>query len=442
MTDPRPARAEADLLVTGISELVTCAGRGPARGAEQGAAAVVPRGAVAARRGRIVWVGPERDLPASVTALPGATRLDVGGRAVLPGLVDPHTHLVWAGNRADEFEQRLAGATYSEIAARGGGILRTVAATRRADEATLLELALARLDRLAARGATTIEVKSGYGLSTEAELKILRVVREAARRRPYRVVPTFLGAHTFPLEARRSEASRRRYVEEVCEEMLPAVVDEGLARFADVFVDEHAFSLDEAAKVLGRARQLGLAVKVHADQLADDGAARLAADHEAASADHLEHASTEGLRALAAAGTIAVLIPGASLFLRMNRYARAREMIDLGVPVALATDLNPGTCPCESLPLVMQLGCLLCGLTVDEAIVAATRNAAAAAGVGGEAGTIEPGKRCDLLVLDAEHRRDLLYALGSARIHAVVAAGQVVAGRTPEETGGGDPVRA
>jgi imidazolonepropionase len=388
---------------------------------------VLPEGAVAAKAGRIVWVGPETRLAREVAVEPGATRIDVGDRAVLPGLVDSHTHLVWAGDRADEFERRLAGESYSDIAKAGGGILRTVEATRDASLDELAASAGARIDRMARFGATTFEVKSGYGLDPASEIKLLEAARAAARTRPFEIVTTFLGAHTFPREARGSAQARRRYVDSVAKEMIPEVAARGLARFADVFVDEHAFSLAEAQMILAAAKQAGLAVKLHADQLADDGTAQLAAELGATSADHLEHASERGLAALAAAGTVAVLLPAASAFLRNREQAPARRMIELGVPVALATDLNPGTSPCESLPLTMQLGALLYGMTVSETIVAATLNAAAACGVADRVGSIEKGKRCDLLVLDAPDHRQLLYQFGSIRAHMVIAAGRIVA---------------
>ena len=420
-------RETADFVVVGASEVVTCAGHGPLAGADQGRLSTVVEGAIAAKNGRIVWVGPETRLAREVAVEPGATRIDVGDRAVLPGLVDSHTHLVWAGDRADEFERRLAGETYSDIARSGGGILRTVEATREASLEELAAAAGARIDRMARFGATAFEVKSGYGLDPASEIKLLEAARAAARTRPFEVVTTFLGAHTFPREARGSAQARRRYVDIVAKEMIPEVASRGLARFADVFVDEHAFSLAEAQMILTAAKQAGLAIKLHADQLADDGTAQLAAELGATSADHLEHASDRGLAAMAAAGTIAVLLPAASAFLRNREQAPARRMIELGVPVALATDLNPGTSPCESLPLTMQLGALLYGMTVPETIVAATINAAAACGVADRTGSIERGKRCDLFVLDATDHRQLLYQFGSTRAHMVIAAGRIVA---------------
>lgn len=419
-------RPRADFVLVGTSELVTCAGPAPAAGRAQGRVAAIEEGAVASRGGIITWVGPETQLEREVEVLSGAMRLDVGDRAVLPGLVECHTHLVWGGDRADEFEKRLAGATYSEIAAAGGGILRTVEATRAASLEDLAEAAGHRIDRMARWGVTAFEAKSGYGLDTASEIKILEAARRAMSGRPFELVTTFLGAHTFPREARGSAVSRQRYVELICQDMIPMVAERGLARFVDVFIDEHAFSLAEARKILETGKAHGLGLKVHADQLAADGAAELAAELGAVSAEHLEFVSENGLLAMAEAGTTAVLLPGASLFIRMKQAASGRRMIDLGVPVAVSTDLNPGTCPCESLPLIMQLACLLCGLTVDEAIVAATLNAAAAIGLGGRCGSIEAGKRCDLLVLDARDRRQLLYQFGSPRIHLVIAGGRVV----------------
>ncbi len=430
--DPRanardaPSRPIADFVLVGASELVTCRGSFPASGADQKRVAVIEEGALAARDGEIVWVGPEHRLRLEVDVMAGAAEIDVQGRVAMPGFVDAHTHLVWAGDRADEFARRLAGATYQEIAAAGGGILGTVDATRRASLEELTHLAGRRMARLCRNGTTAIEVKSGYGLSADSEIKILEAARLAARNQPFEVVTTFLGAHTFPREARASASERERYLDLLCEELMPRIAEAKLARFADVFIDEHAFSIDEGTRVLVTARDLGLAVKIHADQISDDGAAMLAAQIGATSADHLEHANERGLEALARAGTVAVLIPGASLFLQMDTYAPARKMIDLNVPVALATDLNPGTCPCESMPLIIQLACLQCGLSIDEAIVAATLNAAAASGLADRCGSLEVGKRCDLVVLDAEDRRQLAYRLGAAPIHMVIAQARVM----------------
>jgi imidazolonepropionase len=276
-------------------------------------------------------------------------------------------------------------------------------------------------------GTTAVEIKSGYGLNTETELKLLRAARAAAGATPLAFTTTFLGAHTLPAEARDSASARERHVTLIVEEMIPLVVAEGLAEFADVFIDEHAFTLDEARRVLEAAKARGLRPKVHTGQLARDGGMLLAAELGATSADHLEYASDEDLEALAKASVVGVLLPGATLFLRMEQWAPGQRMVAAGVPVAVATDVNPGSCPSESMPLMMQLACLRCGLSIDEAIVAATLNAAAACGLEKDCGSIEPGKRCDLLVIDAETRAEIVYALGSPRTHMVVAEGRVVA---------------
>lgn len=420
------SKPSADFLLVGASELVTCAGNAPAVGAEQSRVAVIENGAIAARDGMIVWVGKEKNIDAEVDVEAEATRLDAGFRAVLPGLVDTHTHMVWAGDRGDEFDRRLEGATYSEILAAGGGILRTVDATRQATFEALLSAAGARLERMSRWGTTSVEVKSGYGLEPASEYKMLETVLELGKRHPQELVPTFLGAHTLPREARGSQRARERYVDLVCEEMIPTVAKRHLARFVDVFIDEHAFGLAEARRVLESGRRAGLGLKIHADQLSSDGGAELAGELGAVSADHLEHLSPEGMSALAQSGTVAVMLPGATLFLRSHAYANGRALIEAGVPVAVATDVNPGSCPSESMPLMMQLACLYCGLSVDEAIVAGTANAAAASGLEDRCGSLEPGKRCDLLVLDAPERRQLIYKLGSPQIHMVVARGLVL----------------
>jgi len=419
---------EADFLVRNTSELVTCAGAAPRSGLRAGDVGTVPRGALASRAGRIVWVGPEERLAAEVDELPGASVLDAEGHAVLPGLVDPHTHLPWAGDRAAEFARRLEGATYQEIAAGGGGIVSTVQATRAASEDDLVVACLPRLARMLRTGTTTAEAKSGYGLDPEHETKQLRAVRRAAEQTPIDLVATVLAAHTVPPEARESVAARAAYVRTVCETILPTVAGEGLAELADVFLDEHAFTLEEGRAVFEAARTAGLGIKVHADQLSPGGGAELAAEYGAMSADHLEHASDEGLAALAAAGTVAVLLPGATFFLGSHDYARARRFIAAGVPVALATDLNPGSCFTESMPMVMQLGCLYAGLTIDEAIVAATINAAAALGRADHVGSLEPGKQADLVVLDTESRSHLVYHFGVNLVEWVVKNGEVVHG--------------
>ena len=414
---------EADLAVVGISQLATPEGRHPRLGADLGRVRVVDDAAVACAGDRIVFVGSEREFRRAVAVRPGGRTLDARGGTVIPGFVDAHTHLPFAGWRESEFNERLAGKSYAEIAARGGGILSTVSATRAASRVDLASLVRARLDAMLSLGTTLVEAKSGYGLEREAELKQLTALRDGARGHPVEVVATFLGAHTVPLERR---GDRARYVEEVARGMLPEVARAGLASYADVFVDAHAFSLAEARLVLEAAAAEGLGVRLHADQLADDSAAALAAALGAASADHLEHVSDEGIEALARAGTVAVLLPAATFFLMQEKRPPARRLVDAGVAVAVATDFNPGTCPTEAMGTVLEHACLSLRLTIDEAIAAGTLNAAHALGRAGETGSIEVGKRADLVVHAVPNRYHLVYRLGVRRVRTVIASGRVV----------------
>jgi imidazolonepropionase len=414
---------KADLAIVGIAELATPEGREARSGAHLNKLRIVEDAAVACRDGRIVFVGTERDFRQSVEVEPGGRTVDACSGTALPGFVDAHTHLAFAGWRESEFDERLQGATYSEIAARGGGILSTVASTRAASPEALSELIRERLDGMLALGTTTTEVKSGYGLSVEAELKQLDAVRRVAQSHPMEVVATFLGAHTVPAEYRESRAD---YIESIVGEMIPRVAEASLARYADAFVDAHAFTLDEARRVLVTAREHGLGVRLHADQLADDGAASLAAELGAASADHLEYASDEGLEAMARAGTCGVLLPAATFFLMMERRPPGRRLVDAGLPVAVATDFNPGSCPTESMQAALWFACLWGGLTVDEAITAATLNAAHSLGLAEETGSLEPGKRADVVIHAVPNRYHLVYRFGVPRVRTVVAGGDVV----------------
>ena len=416
---------EADLVVRGIAELVTPEGNGPLVGSDAGRVTIIPNAAVASRDGRFVFVGTEEALAAQVSLLEGGESIDADGGTVTPGFVDAHTHLPFAGWRESEFDERLHGATYSEIAARGGGILSTVRETRAASREHLIKLTIERLDAMLTLGTTITEAKSGYGLETEAELKQLEVLREAAKDHPVDVVPTFLGAHTVPAERKDDRAG---YLTEIIETMLPQVVQSGLAEYADVFVDVNAFSLEEAKRVLTAAGDAGLGLRVHADQLADDGGAALAASLGAASADHLEYSSAAGMEAMARAGTCGVLLPAATFFLRCERHPPGRALIEAGVPVVVATDFNPGSCPSESMGAALWFACLQAGLTVDEALVAATLNAAHSLGRAETAGSIEVGKRADLVIHAIPNRYHLVYRFGVSRIRTVVAAGKRVVG--------------
>jgi imidazolonepropionase len=412
----------SDLAVLGISQLATPEGPAPRLGADLGRLRVVDQAAVACLAGRIVFAGTERDFRQTVEMEPGGVVVDARGGTALPGFVDAHTHLPFAGWREGEFAERLTGTTYSEIAARGGGILSTVRATRAASLADLTTLVRSRLDAMLALGTTLVEAKSGYGLTLEAEIKQLEAVRLASAGHPVEVLATFLGAHTVPKELKED---RGRYVEAVVVDMLPAVAREGLAAYADVFVDAHAFTLAEARRILTTARSLGLGVRLHADQLAADGAAELAAELSAASADHLEHVTEAGIEALARAGTTALLLPAAGHFLMQQAKPPTRRLVEAGVPVAVATDFNPGSCPTESMGVVLEHACLRLSLSIDEAITAATLNAAHALGRARETGSIEVGKRADFVVHAVPNRAHLVYRFGVPRVRTVVAAGRI-----------------
>jgi imidazolonepropionase len=414
---------QADAAVTGISELVTPLGNGPLTGPAADRLRVIEQAAVASLKGEIVFVGTERDFRQAVEPVPSGLTVDAAGGTALPGFVDAHTHLPFAGWREREFDERLRGATYSEIAARGGGILSTVAETRAASFDELTEKVRARLDDMLALGTTTVEAKSGYGLSHEDELKQLSALREAAAGHAVEVVPTFLGAHTIPSDYRDR---REKYIDLLIERVLPEVARQGLAEYADAFVDANAFTLDEARKILSAARGHGLGVRLHADQLADDGAAQLAAELGAASADHLEYASPEGIEALARAGTCGVLLPAATFFLMMEVKPPGRKLIDAGVPVVVATDFNPGSCPADAMSAALWFACLTARMTVDEAICAATLNAAHSLGRAGSIGSLEVGKRADLVIHDVPNRYHLVYRFGEPRVSKVMAGGEPV----------------
>ncbi|RPJ01383.1 MAG: imidazolonepropionase, partial [Deltaproteobacteria bacterium] len=332
-------------------------------------------------------------------------------------------HLEFAGSREWEFEQRLQGLSYLEIAEGGGGILSTVEATRRASFEELFSLGKRRLDRMLSKGVTTLEAKSGYGLSSRDELKILKVIQALNEAHPVDLVPTFLGAHAVPKEFKRE---RMRYIDLVIDEMIPEVAEEGLAEFCDVFCEEKAFSPSESRKILEAGKQYGLKPKIHADQLSPGHGAELAAEVGACSADHLEYVSPDGIERMAEKGVVAVLLPGASFFLSMKKYPPAREMIEKGVPVSLATDLNPGSSMTESLPLMMTMGCTLYKMLPREVIRATTIHAAKSMGKGDQTGTLEPGKRADLLVLDAPNYRYLPYHFGVDHAEIVIKKGKVV----------------
>lgn len=399
-----------NLLVYGIGKLVTSVGPGPKRGQAMSELNVLRDAYVLVRDGRVAEVGTGIG-PRSY----GGPRLDAEGRAVTPGLVDPHTHAVFAGSRVAEFLARARGERYT-----GGGILTTVAAVREATEDELVSLARPRLLRMLALGTTTVEVKSGYGLSTADEVKLLRVVRRLSSELPLTLVPTFMGAHAFP-----PNAPRGVYLRTLIEDMIPQVSREDLARFCDVFCDQGFYTVEEARAILAAARAAGLRLKVHADELGWVGAAELAGELVATSAEHLLHVSPAGIRALAAAGVVAVLLP-ATAFVLNEPYPLARGLIAAGVPVALGTDFNPGSSPVLSLPLVLSLAVLKLGMSPEEALTAATLNAAMAIGLADVVGSLEPGKQGDLVVWDARSYEEIPYWIGQNLVWAVVKDGRIV----------------
>ncbi len=372
---------------------------------------VIERGTLATRAGRIAWVGPAVDAP----AFQAQAIADCEERWITPGLIDCHTHLVFAGDRSDEFERRLAGESYASIARVGGGILATVRATRVASETDLVESAAARLDRLIAEGVTTIEIKSGYGLELETELKQLRAARTLAERRRVTIEPTFLGAHAFPPEIERSA-----YLRAVCDVMIPAVAQAKLAAAVDAFCETIAFSLAETQAVFTAARRHGLAVKLHAEQLSNMGGAALAARHGALSADHLEYLDDTGVQALAQTGTVAVLLPGAFYVLNEKQAPPIQGLRAAGVPMAVATDANPGSSPVLSLRMCAHMACTLFGITVPEALLGITRDAARALGRLHEIGTLEAGKWCDLAIWNVDRLAEIIAWIGTDPLHARV----------------------
>jgi imidazolonepropionase len=362
-------------------------------------------GAILIRDGRIAWVGARADLPDHE-----AVETDrLGGLWVTPGLIDCHTHLVFGGDRSGEFEQRLEGATYEEIARAGGGIVSSVKATRAASEDELFDSAMTRLDGLTATGVTTVEIKSGYGLDRDSELKMLRVARRIGAETNVRVRTSYLGLHAVPPEWK---ADRARYVDLAVDDILPAVHAEGLVDMVDAYCEPIAFSVEEVARLFDRARDLGLPVKLHADQLSDGGGAALAARYGALSADHIEHTTEAGVRAMAEAGVVAVLLPGAYLMLRETTPPPVQLLRDHGVAMAVATDCNPGTSPLASMTVALNLACVQFRLTPEEALAGATRIAAKALGLESEIGTIEAGKVADLAVWDITRPAELCYWLG------------------------------
>jgi imidazolonepropionase len=410
---------EIDLIIKNAEELLTLS----LSSREESGLGIIRNGAVAIKEGRIFWIGKTEELSEKLFLNRKGREIDATGKVVVPGLIDSHTHLIFAGSRENEFEQRIQGLSYLEIAERGGGILSTVEATRKASFDELFLLGKKRLDRMLSKGVTTLEAKSGYGLSLQDELKILKVMKALQENHPIEIVPTFLGAHTVPREFRDA---RTRYIDLLNKEMIPKVAQERLAEFCDVFCEEKAFTVEESKKILETGKQYGLKPKIHADQLSPGGGAELAAEVGAFSADHLEYVSQEGIKKMAEKGVTAVLLPGASFFLSMKKYPPARDMIEQGVPVSLATDLNPGSSMTESLSLMMTMGCTMFKMTPKEVIQATTVHAARSIGREKEIGSLEVGKQADILLLDIPNYRYLPYHFGVDHVEKVIKKGKII----------------
>lgn len=421
MNTTAPTNQTGSLAVVNCSQVVTLAGpAGPRTGTEMRELGIVARGALLVRDGLIESVATTDQIETRIDA--HTTVVDAGGRVVLPGFVDAHTHPVFAGTRVDEFEERSAGATYQEIAARGGGIQSTVNRTRAASVAELVAAGRKYAEWFLRGGTTTVEAKSGYGLSLEDEVKMLRAIRQLDAETPLRYVPTFLGAHSVPPEYR---SRRDDYVSLIVEEMLPEVARQKLAEYCDVFCEEKVFSTDESWKILSAARCHGLGLRMHADQLSLSGGAKLAAELGTVTADHLEHTDAAGIAALRNAGVQPVLLPGSVYALGASRYPAAREMIDAGLAVVLATDFNPGSSPTPSIPMILSLASTHMKMTPAEGVCAVTINAAYSLNRGDQLGSLEPGKIADFVIHDCEDYRELAYFFGVEQASSVYVGGRL-----------------
>ncbi len=410
------------LLIRNLSQVATPIGAAAVRGGAMRSLRVIDRAAILIDKGRFVFVGPESDCP----NLRIDKDIDARGGMALPGFVDSHTHIPFAGSRESEFNRRLKGETYEQIAASGGGIASSVHATRKATEDELVANVLARANTMARYGTTTAEAKSGYGLEIESELKQLRALKRASERSPVRLIPTCLAAHEFPPESRGKTAARDGWVTTIIEEILPMVAKEKLATFCDAFVERGVFTPEQGASVLRAAHALRMTPRMHADEFADGDGAALAVSLGAASADHLMHVSDRGIEALAKSPTVANLLPATSFFLMSDRYAPARKLIDAGAIVSLSTDCNPGSSMTESMQIVVQLATLQMKMTVEESLTAATLNSAFSLGLAGETGSIEQGKRADFAILDAPNYLHLVYHFGVNLVTHVFRDGQLL----------------
>ncbi|MEN6445188.1 MAG: imidazolonepropionase [Candidatus Cloacimonas sp.] len=412
---------KADVIIINISKLVTLTHNNKPRfGKEMEETATIEQAGIAIQAGKIIEIN---DSNAIKEKYPFSDCIDANGQVVTPGFVDCHTHPVFVHTREDEFALRLQGKSYVEIAQAGGGIVKTVQTTREANEDLLFELAKKRILKMIQQGTTTLEAKSGYGLDTESELKQLRVIKRLQTELPIDIVPTFLGAHEFPPEFRNDHSG---YVELLCKEMIPAVAEQGIAEFCDIFTEAHTFNLEESRKILSCAEHYGLKLKMHCDEIEPIGGAELASEMKCSSADHLGSASETGIMALQKAGVIPVLLPATLFSLQSKKYANAKLMMEQNLPVAIATDFNPGSCNCDSMPLTMSLACLQMGMTPAASLCAATLNAAFAIDRGKIIGSLETGKQADLILWDIPDLNFIPYHLGSSHITSVFKNGKIV----------------
>jgi imidazolonepropionase len=412
-------------LIIGASQLLTLRGRGPRRGAALANVGLVKNGAVLIADGLIVAVGPRAQVEAHPLAR-SAQRLDAAGRIVLPGFVDSHTHLIHAASRADEYELRITGASYEEIAKRGGGILNSVNKLRTVTSDALKQRAHADLKRFAAYGTTTLEAKSGYGLDLVSELKILKLHKELSAEQPLNIVSTFLGAHVIPGEFRACPSGVKDYVSLLIDKLLPEIAAQKLAEFCDVFCERGAFNVEQSKQILEAGKRRGLRPRIHSEQLSRNGGTQLAVKLGAASCDHLEKINHADIRALANSKTVATLLPGCDFHLGLTQYAPARDLIDAGAILALATDYNPGTSPTVSMPMILSLACTQLRMTPAEAITAATINSSYSLGRDKQIGSLEVGKLADISIFDVDDYREIPYYFGMNACHTTIKRGQIV----------------
>jgi len=411
-----------DLLIINAKELITLSGADhPRTGSEMNDLSIIRNGAVAVKEDKIIDVGSTTKLLQKYKNAENI--IDASGNVVMPGFVDPHTHPVFKDTRENEFEMRIQGKTYVEISQSGGGIRSSIYGVRNSTENELYDLAEKRIRKIISNGTTTLEAKSGYGLSTESEIKMLKVIKRLNENLPIDIVPTFLGAHEFPIEFKDRKED---YINILLTEMMPKVAKLGLAEYCDIFTEEHVYNIEQSRRILNKAKDLGFKIRMHADEIKPIGGAELAAEINAVSADHLGAASDKGLAAMKKNGVIPILLPGTIFSLGMNSYARARDMIDSGLPVALATDYNPGSCNCDSMQFIVTLACLQMKMTPAEAICASTINAAYSLERGDKIGSIEVGKKADLLIMDMPSYQYLPYHFGSNNVKFVIKNGNIV----------------